>query len=162
MKRRLVPALLVVAALLLVVGGAWASPVVSERDPLEPFRLEATARDVVVEYFTASKNADAKRASRLIDYSEWAKEMGLDAETAKQWAKQHREELVVDYRDEKAAGSTKAFKILKETVEGGRATFEVTQDRADGVYRWEVRLLYKSGRWVVVGFQLTEIGDENE
>jgi hypothetical protein len=157
MKRYLILTTFAAAVSLLVVNGAWASPVVTERDLLEPFRVNATARDVVVEYFTASKNANAARASSLIDYDEWAKAMGLEGEDAKERAKRHREELVTEYRAEKTLGSTKAFKIVKENVEGQRATFEVTQDRIAGVYTWEVQLLYKNGRWVIVSFVLKSI-----
>ena len=157
MKPQFLSVLVAVSLVFLFAQAAWPSPVVSERDPLEPFRRDQDARDVVTEYFTASKNGDAKRAASLIDYEEWAKELGYGEKEGRLRAKEHREDLVVEYRQEKAAGSTKVFKVLKETVQDDRAVFEVTQDRADGVYTWEIRLLYKTGRWAIVRFRLLSI-----
>ncbi|MBN1919087.1 MAG: hypothetical protein JW889_14370 [Verrucomicrobia bacterium] len=159
MKRHLFPAFLVVVAAL---SDVWASPVVSERDPLEPFRRDQDARAVLIEYFTASKNGDAARASGLIDYEEWAKALGLDGDKAKEWAQMHRRNLVVEYGAEKAAGSTKVFKVLKETMKDRHAVFEVTQGRVDGIYLWQVELLYKNGRWAIVGYRLLDIDRAQE
>ena len=136
---------------------AHCCPELPGRDLTASFGLGLTARLVVVEYFTASKNADAKRAASLIDYEEWAKELGLDEERAKEWALDHRTSLVDDYRREKAAGSTKEFKIIKATVLDKRAVFEVTQDRTTGVYRWQVKLVLKRGRWAITGFRLVGV-----
>ena len=123
-------------------------PELPARDLTASLGLGLSARLVVVEYFTASKNADAKRASSLIDYEEWAKEMGLDGERAKEWALDHRTSLVDDYQRQKALGSTKEFK---------RAVFEVTQDRTAGVYLWQVTLILKHGRWAITGFRLVSV-----
>jgi hypothetical protein len=134
-----------------------ACPELAERDPLAPFRVAPGARAVIVEYFTASKTADAARAADLIDYETWAGETGLEGERAKEWAQEHRAELEADYRREKAAGSSKEFRIIKESVEEGRAVFEVTQERATGLFRWEVRVGLKRGRWLLTGFDLVGI-----
>ena len=158
MNRAFPVAVLVVAsALVFVPGRALSSPEVAERDPTAPFKTAPDARAVVIEYFTASKNADAARASSLIDYAEWAKERGLDGARAKQWAREHRTALVEDYRKEKAAGSTKEFRIVKAAVRDDSAVFEVTQDRAQGTCRWEVKLTVKRGRWVIISFRLLGI-----
>jgi hypothetical protein len=134
-----------------------ACPELAERDPLAPFRVGPGARAAVVEYFTASKNADAARAAGLIDYEEWAADLGLDDELAKRWAKEHRDDLEADYLREKAAGSSKKFQIMKESLHEGRAVFEVTQERADGLFRWEVKVGSKRGRWMLTGFRLVSI-----
>jgi hypothetical protein len=144
-----------VSALTPVCGRAC--PKLLERDPLAPFRVGPGARVVVVEYFTASKNADAARAGQLIDYEEWAGELGLEGELAKRWAKAHRADLEADYLREKAAGSSKKFQIMKESLHEGTAVFEVTQERADGLYRWEVKAGLKHGRWMLTGFRLVSI-----
>ncbi len=132
-------------------------PELPARDLTASLGMGLSARLVVVEYFTASKNADAKRASSLIDYEEWAKEMGFDGERAKEWALDHRTSLVDDYQRQKALGSTKEFKIIKATVVDKRAVFEVTQDRAAGVYLWQVKLILKHGRWAITGFRLVSV-----
>jgi len=138
-------------------GVASSCPEFPQRDPTAAFRAAGTAHAAVIEYFTASKNADAKRASALIDYVEWAREMGLDEEDAADWARDHHLDLEGSYLREKAAGSTKEFEIVKSNVLGERAVFEVTQERATGLYLWEVKLKFKQGRWVFVGFRLLSV-----
>lgn len=156
---RVFPALLSTFALLCALTPVCARccPELPGRDLTASFGLGLTARLLVVEYFTASKNADAKRAASLIDYEEWAKELGLDEERAKEWTLNHRTSLVDDYQREKAAGSTKEFKIIKATVLDKRAVFEVTQDRTTGVYRWQVKLILKQGQWAITGFRLVGV-----
>jgi hypothetical protein len=148
---------LIAVLLAALAPGAAACPELPHQDPTAAFRATESANAAVVEYFSASKNADAARASSLIDYPEWAKEMGLDDNAAKRWALAHRLDLEDSYREEKEAGSTKAFKIVKGDVLGESAVFDVTQERADGVYLWEVKLRFKHGRWVFVGFRLLSI-----
>jgi hypothetical protein len=153
------------ASLIAVLLVAFAPPAGSRpelppHDPTAAFRAAATAYAAVVEYFTASKNSDAARASSLIDYEEWAKEMGLDDDQARQWALEHRLDLEDSYRAHKAAGSTKEFEIVKADLLGERAVFEVTQDRVEGVYRWEVKLRFKQGRWVFIGFRLLSVAQQ--
>ena len=158
MNRVPTTALLVLALLCaLAPVCAHCCPELPGRDLTASFGLGLTARLVVVEYFTASKNADAKRASSLIDYEEWAKDQGLDEERAKEWALDHSTSLVDDYQREKAIGSTKEFKIIKGTVLDKGAMFEVTQDRTTGVYRWQVKLVLKRGRWAITGFRLVGV-----
>jgi hypothetical protein len=136
---------------------AVSCPELPPHDPTAAFRATETAYATVVEYFTASKNADAKRASSLIDYEEWGKQLGLDDDAAKEWALSHGLDLEESYRQEKAAGSTKVFKIVKGDVLGERAVFQVTQERAGGVYLWEVTLRLKHGRWAFIGFRLLSV-----
>jgi hypothetical protein len=155
MNVRLVQILLLVSALVaLPAGGA---PVYPERDPLAPFRGSFSAREVLVEYFTASKNNDARTAASLIDYDEWAKARGLEGDEAKAWAKEHQAELAAGYAKDKAAGLVKEFRVVKETDDGERAVFEVEQERAGMTNLWQVTLVKKEGRWVVAGFRLLRI-----
>jgi hypothetical protein len=139
---------------------AFSCPELPAHDPAAAFRGADSANAAVVEYFTASKDADAAHASSLIDYVEWAKEMGLDDKAAMRWAVTHRLDLADSYRQEQELGSTKAFKIIKGDVLGERAVFDVTQERADGVYLWEVKLTFKHGRWVFVGFRLLSVAQQ--
>jgi len=145
-------------AVALVPGTAAPSPMLPERDPTLPFKAALNVRAVVIAYFTASKNGDAKRAASLIDYDQLAKSAGRRGEAAKEWALDHQASLAQSYRAEKAAGSTKDFKIIKSKVLGDRAVFEVTQARAKGVYRWQVTLKRKHGQWACTGFLLLNIG----
>jgi hypothetical protein len=156
---RVFPTVLSAFALLCALAPVCAQccPELPGRDLTASFGPGLTARLVVVEYFTASKNADAKRAASLVDYEEWAKELGLDEERAKEWALNHRMSLVDDYQRQKAIGSTKEFKIIKATVLDKRAVFEVTQDRTTGVYRWQVKLVLKRGGWAITGFRLVGV-----
>jgi len=154
---RFVQILLVVPALAAVVAGAGGAPMLPERDPIAPFRVPASARGVVVRYFEASKNNDAATASNLIDYDEWAKSRGLEGDDAKAWAKEHRADLAAGYAKDKAEGVGKEFRIVKETYEGKRAVFEVTQERAGMTNLWQVTLVKKGGGWVVAGFRLLRI-----
>jgi hypothetical protein len=150
-----------IAILLVAFATPGAScPEPPAHDPTAAFRAGEAAYAAVVEYFTASKNANAARASSLIDYEEWGKEMGLDDDTAREWALRHSLDLDDSYRQEKAAGSTKVFKIVKGDVLGERGVFDVTQERADGVYLWEVKLRFKRGRWVFVGFRLLSVAQQ--
>jgi phage terminase Nu1 subunit (DNA packaging protein) len=157
MNARLVQALFAVSASVMLAADARGAPMLPERDPLAPFRGAATAREVLVQYFTASKDNDAAAAARLIDYEEWTKSLGLEGDEAKAWAKEHRAELEAGYRKDEAEGSTKEFRIVKEKHEETRAVFEVTQVRAAGTYLWEVTLVEKHGRWAISGFRLLRI-----
>jgi hypothetical protein len=155
MNARLVQTLLVVSAVLVLPAGG--APVYTERDPLAPFRGSFSAREVLVEYFTASKNNDARTAASLIDYDEWAKARGLKGDDAKAWAKEHQAELAASYAQDKAAGVSKDFRVVKETKDGERAVFEVEQERTGMTNLWQVTLVKKEGRWVVAGFRLLRI-----
>jgi len=139
----------------LVLGLGWALPCpeFAARDPIEPLKIALSPKAVVVEYFTASKNGDADRAASLIDYIEWGREMGLDEKTAERFGREHRDALAEGYLKDKAAGSTKDFRILKSTVLKDEAVFEVTQDKVGGVLLWEVKVKFKEGRWAIVGFR---------
>jgi hypothetical protein len=158
MSRGLPAAFLVAAfALLLAQRPAVSSHKGIDHDPVAPFTGANTPRAVIVEYFTASKNGDAARASSLIDYDEWGRRRGLEGERARQWHAEHRAALDQDYRLERAAGSTKEFEIIKETVERETAVFEITQERADGLYWWDVTVALKRGRWAIVDFRLSSV-----
>ena len=154
MNRSCFTAFLVVGwALVLGPGRAVPCPELPTGGSMAPLKIALSAESVVVEYFTASKNGDADHASSLIDYVEWAREMGLDEKAGERFARSHRDALAEGYLKDKAAGSTKAFTILKATVLDGQAVFEVTQAKAGGVLWWEVRVKRKEGRWAIVGFR---------
>lgn len=159
MNRGRVIALLITASVLaLARGPAVCSHKWAEHDPIAPFTRGNTPRAVVVAYFTASKDGDAARASSLIDYNEWARRRGLEGERAKEFGALHRAALEEAYRLQKAAGATKEFEIVKETVERETAVFEITQERSDGVHLYEVTLALRGGRWAIVDFALKTVG----
>jgi len=144
---------LVALASAFAAGDASSCPRLVEREAVARFLHELAAHALVVEYMTASKNGEAERASSLIDYEEWAKEMRMNEERAKAWAQNHRKSLAEAYRQHKAEGSTKVFGLVRATVLDETAVFEVTQERVGGVLLWEIKLKFKEGRWVIVGFR---------
>jgi hypothetical protein len=140
-------------------------PMLPTIDTNSIIRIEVGAKVFLIKYFEASKNGDAKTASSLIDYDEWAKDMNLQGDSKKQWIDMHKGSLQEDYDMQKTDGSTKEYKILSSELKGDEAIFKVSQQRAAGVYVWEVRLVRKqvgeintSRRWRIKGFYLKEVG----
>ena len=127
--------------------------------------IDVSAKTVLISYFEASKKGDAKTASSLIDYDEWAKDMNLQGDEKKQWIDMHKGTLQQDYDMEKKEGSTKEFKILSAETQDNEAVFKVSQERTSGKYIWEVRLIRKhegqgiaGGRWRIKGFYPKQFG----
>ncbi len=119
--------------------------------------IDTSPRRIVARYFEASKKADAKTATSLIHYEDWAKELNLKENKKKLWIEDHRSSLQDSYDEEKKAGSSKEYKILSTKQEGHESVFEVSQERVSGKYIWEVRLFKKDGKWWIKGFKLLRI-----
>jgi hypothetical protein len=135
-------------------------PILPAIDRNTTAKIEVGAKTYLVKYFEASKKGDAKMASSLIDYDEWAKEMNLQGEAKKQWIEMHKGSLQEDYDMQKNDGSTKEYKILSSELKDKEAVFKVSQQRASGVYIWEVKLFRKQAEgkgapsWRIKGFYL--------
>ena len=124
--------------------------------------IEIGPTNTLISYFEASKKGDAKTASNLIDYDEWARDMNLEGEQKKQWIDMHRGSLQEDYDLHKKEGSSKNYKILESNLKKDEATFKVSQERTSGKYIWEVKLIKKqigaSGfQWRIKGFYLKQV-----
>jgi len=140
--------------------------------PLVEFKdnsvIQVGARAVLISYFEASKKGDAKTASSLIDYEEWAKDMNLQDDAKKRWIEMHKGSLQEDYDMQKKDGSSKEYKILSSEEKGNEAIFKVSQERAMGKYIWEIRIIRKSplqiggSKWRIKGFYLKGVNGDQE